>query len=97
MNPKKFSTILHSQFNYHTLPVTPFNIFIFGELSLKIYVNVRLGNVMNRKVKMQIIGKGKYGLEINGKLKKRKRKCLEITKRRKSMGYRREKLKKCKG
>ena len=52
---------------------------------------------MNRKVKMQIIGKGKYGLEINGKLKKRKRKCLEITKRRKSMGYRREKLKKCKG
>ena len=25
MNLKKFSTILHSQFNYHTLPVTPFN------------------------------------------------------------------------
>ena len=24
MNPKKFSIILHSQFNYHTLPVTPF-------------------------------------------------------------------------
>ena len=23
MNPKKISTILHSQFNYHTLPVTP--------------------------------------------------------------------------
>jgi len=22
---KNFSTILHSQFNYHTLPVTPFN------------------------------------------------------------------------
>ena len=24
--PKKFSTILHSQFNYQTLPVTPFNL-----------------------------------------------------------------------
>ena len=24
MNPKKISTILHSQFNYYTLPVTPF-------------------------------------------------------------------------
>ena len=24
MIPKKFFTILHSQFNYHTLPVTPF-------------------------------------------------------------------------
>ena len=23
MYPKNFSTILHSQFNYHTLPVTP--------------------------------------------------------------------------
>ena len=26
MNPKKFSTILHSQLNYHTLPVTPFKL-----------------------------------------------------------------------
>ena len=24
MNPTNFSTILHSQFNYHALPVTPF-------------------------------------------------------------------------
>ena len=24
MSPKKYSTILHSQFNYHKLPVTPF-------------------------------------------------------------------------
>ena len=24
MNPKNSSTILHSQFNYYTLPVTPF-------------------------------------------------------------------------
>ena len=24
MNPKNFSTVLHSQFNYQTLPVTPF-------------------------------------------------------------------------
>ena len=24
MNPKNFSTTLHSQFNYHTLPVNPF-------------------------------------------------------------------------
>ena len=25
MNPKKCPTILHTQFNHHTLPVTPFN------------------------------------------------------------------------
>ena len=26
MIPKNVSTILHSHFNYHTLPVTPFNL-----------------------------------------------------------------------
>ena len=26
MNPKKLSIILHSQFKYQTLPVTPFNL-----------------------------------------------------------------------
>jgi len=26
MNPKKFSTIPQSQFNHHTMPVTPFKI-----------------------------------------------------------------------
>ena len=28
INPKNFSTILHSLFNYHTLPVTSFNTFV---------------------------------------------------------------------
>ena len=32
MNPKKFPTILHSQFNYHTLPVTTFNSFHLSAL-----------------------------------------------------------------
>ena len=40
MNPKKNSTILQSQFNHHTLPVTPFKnkftrrIYIVGGMSL---------------------------------------------------------------
>ena len=31
---ENLSTILHSQFNYHTLPVTPFNLDEFNELPL---------------------------------------------------------------
>ena len=30
MIPKNFSTILHSQFNYHTLPITPFKAQFFS-------------------------------------------------------------------
>ena len=37
---------------------------------------------MDRKVKMQIIGKGKYGLEISRKVKKRESKYLEMLKTR---------------
>ena len=39
MNPKKLSTKLHSQFNHHTLLVTPFKTSIMNvEMSLQAYL-----------------------------------------------------------
>ena len=38
MNPKNFATILHSQFNYHTLPVTPFKHVSLKAIFLKCFI-----------------------------------------------------------
>ena len=44
MNPKKCSTLLHTQFNHHTLPVTPFNMFLhvffFGDFDICLFEDI---------------------------------------------------------
>ena len=55
MNPKNLSTILDSQFNYNTLPVTPFNTteYIDMLLRFKIYLILARFGISAEGLKVQ--------------------------------------------
>ena len=58
MNPKKIFTILHSQFNNHTLPVTPFKEAVVAILGDSPFIKK---NVRNKAVLLIPLNDQKYG------------------------------------
>ncbi len=61
MNPKKFSVKLHSQFNYHTLPVAPLNVvYLFHRFFvLSVYLKRKKYHTAKMTFSMGIILQGK--------------------------------------
>ena len=71
---KNFSTILHSQFNYHTLPVPPFNDLIVNCVDQNSDWTIPVYNYAScTKLSKLVLGSGMYNAEpesfqINGRI-----------------------------